>query len=130
MRSVCSNRFELKTPPSTTTAKLLPRWRAGPIPYAKPAPVFSRHVNRRRQVVHHFAGVAFVGLQQERFGVGAAAGTGAVVEDALGAVVDEVGIVVAGQGLGEFLVVGREIAFVVDCAGISDLGQIQQYLFL
>ena len=92
--------------------------------------MFAVHINGDRQVVHDFPRITLISLQQERFGIGAAAFAGAIGKDAFGTVIHQIDIVVAGQRFGEFLVVGREVAIVIDCAGISQLRHRIQYWLL
>ena len=66
--------------------------------------------DRHRQVVHQLAGVAGVGLQQQRLLMAAAAGAGAVVEQAFAAAMDHIMFTVAGGLCAERLVMGRHIA--------------------
>src|SRR5690606_39007888 len=67
----------------------------------EPAPVAAADVDRHRQVEHDLAGVAAVHLQAVAVGMGANTAADAVVEDALGAVADQVARRIAGERLAE-----------------------------
>ena len=92
--------------------------------------MLARHVDWCCQIVHHLPRITLVGLQQERFDVGATAGSGMVVENSLGAIIDQVGIVVASQGSGELLVMRRKVAVIVDRARIRELRDCGKYALL
>src|SRR5262249_4893697 len=92
----------------------------GAIPDAEAAPVAPVDVDRRRDVVHDFAGVAAVGLQQEGLLVRSALLADRIVEDALGAVVHDVDLFVPRERLREAPIVGRKVSVHVDGARIGD----------
>jgi hypothetical protein len=72
--------------------------------------------------MHHFAGIAAIGLDQEGLGMGAAALSDRIIEYPLGAVAHDVQLLVAGQRLRELLVVRREVAFAIDRPGVDQTG--------
>jgi len=97
---------------------------------AESTPLLSTDEDRRGDVVHDFASVAAVGLNEERPVVVAASLADWIVKNAFAAGKQHVFLDVSCGFSREFLVVGGKVTVSIYCSGINEFGVLLQYGFL